>query len=83
MPLLFDIDAAVTAHMQHGAMAGADPLTDSLLDQLETCAAEGAQPAAPYAHSRPQPQREHGAWWLLAGTLLATLGGLCFYPWGI
>ena len=55
-----DLDAAVAQHMAHGAMSGADPLTDSLYGQLEAPAAEGAQPALPYAASQPTP--EHPGW---------------------
>ncbi|WP_287880472.1 hypothetical protein [Acidovorax sp.] len=43
---LADFDAAVAAHLAHGAMAGADPLIDSLYGQLEAPAAEGAYPAS-------------------------------------
>ena len=43
---LADFDTAVAAHLAHGAMAGADPLIDSLYGQLEAPAAEGAQPAS-------------------------------------
>ena len=41
-----DFDTAVATHLAHGAMAGADPLTDSLFAQLEAPAAEGALPAS-------------------------------------
>jgi hypothetical protein len=44
---LLQLDAAIAAHLAHGAMTGADPLTDSLFDQLEAPAAEGALPAGP------------------------------------
>ena len=40
------LDDAVAGHLAHGAMAGADPLIDSLYAQLEAPAAEGAQPAS-------------------------------------
>jgi hypothetical protein len=43
---LADFDAAVAAHLTHGAMAGTDPLIDSLYGQLEAPAAEGAQPTS-------------------------------------
>lgn len=46
MLTLNEFDAAVAASMAHGAMSGADPLTDTLYDQLESCAAEGALPAS-------------------------------------
>ena len=40
------LDTAVASNMAHGAMAGHDPLTDSLLDQAAAaCAQEGAHPA--------------------------------------
>lgn len=42
---LTTLDAAAAAHAQHGAMAGADPLVDTLYAQLEAPAAEGALPA--------------------------------------
>ncbi len=67
------LDEACAAHMQHGAMSGADPLTDSLYGQLEAPAAEGAQPAMPYPDGITAPQREPSAWWLAAITLLAAL----------
>lgn len=57
------LDAATQQHMAHGAMAGHDPLTDSLLDQAAVASAgapEGAQ-------QHPSP----GAW--LAQQQLAAL----------
>lgn len=68
-------DDAVAQHMTHGAMAGADPLTDSLYGQLEAPAAEGAQPATPYTAGQA-PKREHRGWWLTGITLLAALVSL-------
>jgi len=65
-------DDAVAQHMTHGAMAGADPLTDSLYGQLEAPAAEGAQPATPYPAGQA-PQRENRGWWITGVTLLAVL----------
>lgn len=38
------LDAAVAQHMAHGAMVGADPLTDSIFDQMQAAAEEGARP---------------------------------------
>ena len=38
------LDDATRQHMAHGAMAGGDPLTDSLYDQMQAAAEEGAQP---------------------------------------
>lgn len=49
-------DDAVAQHMTHGAMAGADPLTDSLYGQLEAPAAVGGLPATPYPAGQA-PQR--------------------------
>lgn len=66
------LDAACTQHMAHGAMAGADPLTDSLYSQLEAPAAEAALPAIPYADGIT-PKPEPLGWWLAAATLLAAL----------
>lgn len=68
-------DDAVAQHMTHGAMAGADPLTDSLYGQLEAPAAEGGLPATPYPAGQA-PQREHRGWWLTSITLLAALVSL-------
>ena len=54
------LDDACREHMAHGAMAGNDPLTDSMLDQADAaaaCAAEGAQPPVPYMAGQ-QPQAE-------------------------
>ena len=42
------LDAAIAANLTHGAMAGNDPLTDSIFDQADAaaaCAQEGAMPA--------------------------------------
>ena len=69
-------DAAVQTHMAHGAMTGADPLTDSVLQQLDCAAEEGGQPAIPYPDGQ-QPQPEHRGWWLAAATLLAALASAC------
>ncbi len=73
------LDEACRCHMAHGAMAGGDPLTDSMFDQMQAAAEEGARPPTPY-EAGMQPQREPRAWWLSAGTLLAALVGLCFFP---
>jgi len=68
-------DDAVAKHVAHGAMAGADPLTDSLYAQLEAPAAEGAQPPITYpAGQTPDP--DHLGWWLAGCTLLAALIGV-------
>lgn len=67
------LDDACRDHMAHGAMAGADPLTDSLYGQLEGPAAEGAQAPTPYAEG--VHQGEHPGWWLAGVALLAALVG--------
>lgn len=75
------LDEACRDHMAHGAMTGADPLTDSLYGQLEGPAAEGAQAPTPYQAGVP-PQREHRAWWLTGITLLAALVSVALFTPG-
>ncbi|MCU7370256.1 hypothetical protein PEC18_05070 [Paucibacter sp. O1-1] len=77
---LSTLDAAVSAHMAHGAMALDAPLTTALCDQF--CAPEGAQPAvAAGAGLTPTQQAalaeaDSDPWlWRLAP--LAVLLGLC------
>lgn len=77
---MLHIDDAIAQHLAHPAMSGGDPLTDSLFAQLEAGAAEGALPAIPYA-AGTVTEPDHWGWWLLAGTLLAALGGLCIHFW--
>jgi hypothetical protein len=72
------LDEACRSNLQHGAMAGGDPLTESLYDQMQAAAEEGAQPPTRYHAGMPQP--EPRAWWLAAGAMLAALVGLCFFP---
>jgi hypothetical protein len=67
------LDAACAKHMQHGAMAGGDPLTDSMFDQMQAAAEEGARPATPYPEGITEPRRDSRAWWITAITLLAAL----------
>ena len=77
------LDAAVSAHLAHGAMAGADPLTDSLYGQLEAPAAEGATPAVDYCQGLADAQRELP--WLRRGMALAVVAALAASacsPWG-
>lgn len=75
------MDDATRQHMAHGAMAGQDPLTDSLLQQLDCAAVEGAQPATPYpAGQKPKP--EHRGWWITGVTLLAALVSLALFTPG-
>lgn len=66
------LDEACAHHMQHGAMSGGDPLTDSMYDQMAAAAEEGARPPTPYP-AGITPPRESRAWWLAAITLLAAL----------
>ena len=54
-------------------MAGSDPLTDSMLQQLDCAAAEGAQPATPYPAGITAQQRTDRRWWLAGITLLGAL----------
>jgi hypothetical protein len=61
--------------MAHSAMSGSDPLTDSMLQQLDCSAEEGARPATPYTDGI-QPQPESRAWWLATAILLAALAGV-------
>ncbi len=78
------LDAATRQHMAHGAMAGGDPLTDSLYDQMQAAAEEGAQEPSK-AHAGLTP-KQHAAladtqaddWWLdklipLAAVCMAAL----------
>ena len=76
------LDAAVARNMAHGAMAGFDPLTESLFDQLEAPAEEGAHPAIDYA-AVTDASREFG--WLPWAMVLAAVGGAALtalYPLG-
>lgn len=75
------LDAACTAHMAHGAMTGADPLTDSVLQQMDCAAEEGAQPATPYPAGQTT-KREHRGWWLTGITLLAALISVALFTPG-
>lgn len=69
------LDEACRSNLQHGAMAGGDPLTDSLYDQMQAAAEEGAQQPTPYTDGMP-PQRESRAWWLAGVTMLAALASV-------
>jgi hypothetical protein len=40
------LDEATRRNMAHGAMSGGDPLTDSMFDQMQAAAEEGARPAS-------------------------------------
>lgn len=80
------LDAAVACHCSHGAMAGADPLTDSLYGQLEGPAAEGAQDPLPYSAGRSQALAEAGRdpwlYWVMAAGAVAGVALSAVYPLG-
>ena len=81
------LDAATAAHLAHGAMAGADPLHDSLHGQLECSAAEGGQAPLPYRSAQleriTQAGRDPGlAWLMLAAALVAVLVSMV-WPLGV
>lgn len=89
-----DIDTAVAAQLAHGAMAGADPLTDSFYALLDEAAAEGAQPAHSHGAGLTSEQRAALAaldaegdnpWLVLALGLAAVAGCLvsALAPWGV
>lgn len=75
--MLQHLNTAVADHMTHGAMAGADPLVDSLYGQLEAPATEGAQPASTARAGLTDAQRaalaeaSHTPAWLWAAFVLA------------
>ena len=81
------LDAAVANNLAHGAMAGDDPLTDSLRQQLECCAFEGGIDAAAYIIPSQDAELADAAcdpwlYWVMAaggvaGVLLSVL-----YPLG-
>lgn len=75
------LDAACTDHMAHGAMAGADPLTDSLYLQLEAPAQEGGQQPTAYADGITTSTGNGRGWWLASVALLAALASACLTPW--
>ncbi len=87
---LIDLYAAVTQHMTPSAMAGADPLIDSLYGQLETQADEGAQPACSTGSGLTPAQRSALAavdeaavpLWLAALVAAAACAASALWPWG-
>lgn len=95
MSLIWDIDAAVAANLQHGAMALADPGTESLYGQLEAPAAEGAAKPVPYTAGLTPAQREQlqrdldearrDPWLTFAVPLAFALGAAlsALWPWGV
>lgn len=88
------LDDAVASHMTHGAMTGADPLTDTLYGQLEGPACEGAQAhstagaglndaqrAALDAASRDPALRWVLPLGVLGGLLLSAAAAAGWLPW--
>ena len=84
------LDAACVTHMQHDAMAGADPLTDEVLRQLQQ-AADAArlatagqvtpeQAAAFHAEAQPHPVWDHPAIYMAA--LVLGLLSIALWPTG-
>jgi hypothetical protein len=84
---LAQLDAACLQHLAHGAMAGHDPLTDSLLAQLEAPAAEGALPQVGFDAGRAaalaDAERDPWMWRLMPAAMLLAIVGSVFYPWGV
>lgn len=86
-----DFDTAVAAHMTHGAMAGADPLIDSLYGQLEAPAAEGAHPASTAGAGLTPQQRAALAqaddmplhWPRLLAMAALVAAASYVWPWGV
>lgn len=88
MPTTMDyLDAACTAHMAYGAMAGADPLTDEVMAQLQQASqAAGLATAgqvtpeqmhAFHAAAKPHPVWDHPAMYVAA----VILGALSVVIW--
>ena len=85
------LDDAVAQHLAHGAMAGADPLTDALYAQLEAPAAEGAQPASTAGAGLTPQQRAalaqaddmplHWPSLVVVAALVAAVSHV--WPWGV
>lgn len=80
------LDAAVVNNLTHGAMAGDDPLTDTLRQQLECCACEVGTDARFYIPSQDAALADAACdpwlYWVMAaggaaGVLLSAL-----YPLG-
>jgi hypothetical protein len=73
------LDAACTDHLQHDAMAGADPLTDETLRQLQAAAAAAGlatagqvsaeQARAFHAEAQPHWLWDHPATYMTAAVL--------------
>ena len=83
MPVMTPLDGACAQHLARGAMAGGDPLTDSLYAQLEAPAAEGALPPVHYAAGLAEAGLDPWLWRLLP--VAAVLGAVLsyIYPWGL
>lgn len=87
---LDQLDAACAAHLQHGAMAGGDPLTDEIMLQLQQAAdAAGLatagqvtpeQAAAFHAQTQPHPVWDHPGTYMAA--LALGLLSMALWPTG-
>lgn len=85
------LDTACRTHLAHDAMAGCDPLTDSLFSLLDTaCAEEGARPpstagAGPTAAQRAALAQADAdpalAWLLPLGMVVGALAS-AVWQWG-
>lgn len=84
---LDNLDAACVTHMQHGAMAGADPLTDEVMAQMQQAAQAAGlatagqvtpeQAQAFHAAAQPHPLWDHPALYIAA----IVLGALSMAIW--
>ena len=84
--------ADIAHHLAHGAMAGGDPLVDSLYGQLEGPAQEGAHAPLPYSAGRAQERsarqrlaaagRDPGLYWLMAAACVLVVLISIAYPLG-
>ena len=81
------LDAAMLQHLAHGAMAGSDPLTDSLYAQLEAPASEGAMPAVGFNAGRSaalaDAECDRWMWRLLPAAVALGAVASYVYPWGV
>ena len=87
MPLtLLRLEKLAQAHLTHGAMAGADPLTDALYSQLEAPVEEGATAPVDYAAGRAaalaDAERDPGLFLAMAAVATACAAVSALFPWG-
>ena len=80
MPLtLLRLEKLAQAHLTHGAMAGADPLTDALAE-------EGATAPVDYAAGRAaalaDAERDPGLFLAMAAVATACAAVSALFPWG-